>query len=112
MVRKRYDMKINYVKNYIALHGIVAYYLVQYTGCNCCAYSAQPIQLGVLDSNGVPVPIFGTTKYNCLQGLVGKKLDHDTVNGLVKNGVIPFGGDWEQPHGAAPYDHAGVTRLH
>ena len=105
-------MKINYVRNYIAREGIVAYYIVQYTNCSCCAYSAQVIQLGTLDNNGVPVSIFGTGKFKCLQELVGKRLDHDTINGLVKNGVVPFGGDWEQPHGAAPYDHNGITRLH
>jgi hypothetical protein len=103
--------KINYVKNYIEKEGIIAYYLVQYTNCTCCAYSAQPIQLGVL-VDGIPVPIFGTTKYYCLQTLVGKKLDHDNINGLMKNGLLPFAGDWEQPHMAAPYDHNGITRLH
>lgn len=104
--------KLDYVRNYIIKEGIVAYYIVQYTNCNCCAYSAQPIQLGILDLNSVPVPIFGTTKFKCLQELVGKRLDHDTINGLVKNGQIEWVGDWEQPHGAAPYDHAGITRLH
>ncbi len=104
--------KINYIKNYINKCKIVAYYLVQYTNCNCCAYSARPITLGILDSNGTPLPIFGTTPFNCLQELVGRKLDHDTINGLVKNGMLPFAGDWEQLHGAAPYDHTGITRLH
>ena len=104
--------KINYVRKEVEKESIVAYCLVQYRSCNCCACSAIPLQLGVLNGTGTPVPIYGTTKYNCLQILVGKKLDHDCINGLVKNGLIPFAGDWEQPHMAAPYDHAGITRLH
>lgn len=105
-------MKINYVRNYIKRENIIAYRLVQ-SNCNCCAEAEfeHPMLLGVLGSNGVPVPIFGTGKFTCLQELVGKLLDHDTINDLVKNGITPFGGNWEQPHGAAPYDHVGITRL-
>lgn len=101
--------KINYVEKYIRAQKIIAYHLIQ-ANCNCCANSLHPIQIGVLGDDGVPVPIFGTTKFACLQALVGKKLDHDTISGLVKNGWLPLDGNWEQPHMAAPYDHASIVK--